>query len=133
MLEALTYVAIIVLLPLLPAFLLYKFLPAGQTDVSGPFHGLDIKLSGAFAGYFLVVLLSTSFTVFLIKRQPTPTPPAPPPVYEYSVYTVNGKVDLHSRDPKTGDLNYKQFSLSLEPPERTIKPDGSFSFEIPVQ
>ncbi|HUC82924.1 MAG TPA: hypothetical protein VMR70_18595 [Flavisolibacter sp.] len=50
--------AVILLLPLIPAFLIYKFLPASDTDVSGPYQGLSLKLKGAFAGYFLLVVVA---------------------------------------------------------------------------
>jgi hypothetical protein len=133
MLSDLTYVAAVVLVPLIPAFLLYKFLPPGRTEVGGPFKGLDIKLSGAFAGYFLVVLIVTSLLVFLIKTKPVPPCPVcpTPPATQYEVYTVTGKVDLES-DPNS-QIDYKQLTFSLEPAERTVKPDGSFSLEIPVK
>jgi len=51
------YMLLILLLPLLPAFVLFRFLPS-SSDVQGPFKGLTVKLGGAFAGYFLTVLLS---------------------------------------------------------------------------
>jgi len=47
---------IIILIPILPSYLLFSILPS-RADVSGPFQGLEIKLGGAFAGYFLLVLL----------------------------------------------------------------------------
>jgi hypothetical protein len=130
----LTYIVAVVLVPLIPAFLLYKYLPPGRTDVGGPFKGLDIKLSGAFAGYFLVVLIVTSLLVFLIKTKPSPTcPPCPqPPAHQYEVYTVTGKVNLSS-DTGSPKLDYKLINLSLVPSERTVRPDGTFSFEIPVR
>lgn len=52
--------ATILLLPLIPAYIIYKFLPAGKvadTDISGPYTGLSLKLKGAFAGYFLLVIV----------------------------------------------------------------------------
>lgn len=49
------YLLIILLLPMIPAFLLYKIIPS-RTDISGPFQGLQIKLGGAFGGYFLLLL-----------------------------------------------------------------------------
>ncbi|MDB5207839.1 MAG: hypothetical protein JWR72_2914 [Flavisolibacter sp.] len=49
--------AAILFLPVIPAYILYKFLPASDTDVSGPYQGLSIKLKGAFAGYFLLVIV----------------------------------------------------------------------------
>ncbi len=48
--------AFIVIAPLIPAIILYKFLPS-RTQVTGPFKGLKIDLSGAFAAYFLVALV----------------------------------------------------------------------------
>ena len=60
--------AAMLLLPLLPAFLLYKFLPS-KTSVSGPFKGLNIKLTGAFGGYFLLVLTSIGVFFPLLKNE----------------------------------------------------------------
>jgi len=51
------YMLLVLLLPLLPAFVLFRFLPS-SANVEGPFKGLTIKLGGAFAGYFVTVLLS---------------------------------------------------------------------------
>ena len=53
------------LIPLVPAYILYKTLPA-ETSVSGPFQGLKINLSGAFGGYFLLVLIAFAFSLKLI-------------------------------------------------------------------
>lgn len=49
--------AAILIIPLIPAFIIYKFLPPSETDVSGPYQGLSLKLKGAFAGYFLLVIV----------------------------------------------------------------------------
>jgi hypothetical protein len=51
------YLLIIIIAPVIPAFLLFKFLPKSSANASGPFKGLQIKLGGAFAGYFPVFLL----------------------------------------------------------------------------
>ncbi len=62
--------AAILLLPVIPAYILYKFLPASDTDVSGPYKGLSIKLKGAFAGYFLLVLVGMALQyVMMGSRQ----------------------------------------------------------------
>jgi hypothetical protein len=50
--------AAILLLPLIPAYIIYKFLPESETNVEGPYKKLNLKLKGAFAGYFLLVLMS---------------------------------------------------------------------------
>lgn len=60
--------AAVLLLPLIPAFLLYKFLPS-RTSVSGPFKGLNLKLTGAFGGYFLLVITSIGIFFPLLKNE----------------------------------------------------------------
>jgi hypothetical protein len=52
----LVYLAAVILLPLIPAFLLYKMLPS-ETWVDGPLKGLKIHLTGAFAAYFVLLLI----------------------------------------------------------------------------
>ncbi len=56
---------VIVLVPIIPAYLLFKFLPS-KAVANGPLQGLRIDLGGGFAGYFLVFLtlipLRGSFT-----------------------------------------------------------------------
>src|ERR1700712_2293364 len=59
--------AAVLLLPLVPAFLLYKFLPS-RTSVAGPFKGLNLKLTGAFGGYFLLVLTAIGVFFPLLKN-----------------------------------------------------------------
>ncbi len=49
-------IAVIVLSPMIPALILYAVLPSRAT-VSGPFKGLNIRLQGAFGGYFVLVLV----------------------------------------------------------------------------
>lgn len=51
----------IVLLPLIPAYLLFKALPSSGT-VEGPLAGLKVKLGGAFGGYVaLTVFIAVTF------------------------------------------------------------------------
>ena len=63
--------AAILIVPLIPAYIIYKFLPASDTDVSGPYSGLSLKLKGAFAGYFLLVVvgLALQYAVMNNKQQ----------------------------------------------------------------
>ena len=60
--------AAVLLLPLIPAFLFYKFLPS-RTSVGGPFKGLNIKLTGAFGGYFLLVITAIGVFFPLLKNE----------------------------------------------------------------
>jgi hypothetical protein len=48
---------LILLIPIIPAFLLFRFLPS-STIIQGPFKGLDVNVGGAFGGYIVAVFLS---------------------------------------------------------------------------
>ena len=72
------YVALaaILLLPMIPAFILYKFLPSkepdevgGETGSIGPLKGLSWKLKGAFAGYFLLVMVGLALQYFVMNSK----------------------------------------------------------------
>ncbi len=65
--------AAILILPIIPAYILYKFLPESDTDVSGPYKGLSIKLKGAFAGYFLLVLVGIGLQYVTMSNKDTRT------------------------------------------------------------
>src|ERR1019366_3320457 len=49
-----------ILTPVVPAYAMFKWLPS-DASATGPFGGLKWKLGGAFAGYFLIVLISMNF------------------------------------------------------------------------
>jgi hypothetical protein len=49
-----------ILLPLIPAVLTYKIAPGEKIAASGPLSGLTIRVTGAFAAYLIVFLLSFS-------------------------------------------------------------------------
>jgi hypothetical protein len=103
---------VVVLLPLVPAYLLYRLLP-GETNVEGPWHGLKIKLTGAFGGYFLLVvtLLFTSATL--------PT---------YDVWTVHGR--LHLADQPVGIVDDGMVRFTVKPPGLNVQPDGRFRLTL---
>jgi len=60
-------IAGVLIIPLIPAFVIYKFLPS-KTVVKGPFKGLHVNLTGAFSGYFLLVIISLGFTYSSINN-----------------------------------------------------------------
>lgn len=60
--------SVILLIPLVPALILYKFLPS-RTTIDGPFKGMNLKLSGAFGGYFLLVLIAAGIFFPLLKSE----------------------------------------------------------------
>jgi hypothetical protein len=100
-----------ILLPLVPAYVLYRNLP-GKAIVSGPLKGFNIKLSGAFGGYFALVVLVLS-TLHLWN-----------PVTQEE-WTVTGKVQYEQGDTATlqkGTVIYLQ-----PPPVADENPDGTFA------
>src|SRR5271168_3825451 len=101
------YIAIELLVPIVPAFLFNWLLP-GSTIVSGPLKGLKINLTGAFAGYFLLF--------FLIYLAPRPK--------GGEVWTVIGKI---SADPDVA-AQY-QLDCRVAPPLTNIAGDNK-SFEL---
>jgi hypothetical protein len=105
-------VLVAVLVPIVPAFILYKFLP-GEATVQGTyFNGLKLNLAGAFAGYFLVMV-----SVFWwFDQHPVQT----------ELWTVEGKVKI----PPGATKN--DVDISIFPQVLDISSQGQFSIRIPV-
>lgn len=110
--DQLIVLAAIVLLPIIPAYLLFKLLPS-KADVTGPFQGYKVALGGAFAGY---IVLTVFIATYYAKNLHGPA---------YRIWTVHGRVRFPSgeRAAVRGDLG---------PP--LVQPDlaNGFSFQIPV-
>ncbi|HEX7903459.1 MAG TPA: hypothetical protein VF487_06245 [Chitinophagaceae bacterium] len=53
----LIYILAWFILPLTPAFILFKFLPS-VGNVEGPLKGMQLKFGGAFAGYLILFFIS---------------------------------------------------------------------------
>ena len=68
MVQHIVYLCAILLIPIVPAYILYKLLP-NETKVSGPFKGLNIQLTGSFGGFFLLVLLSSGLVAYFQKTE----------------------------------------------------------------
>lgn len=87
-----------VLIPLVPAILLFKLLPDNKVNLSGPLSGplgaLKINASGAIAAYF-AVLVSLAFFIVSINRDM-----APKERPEQQYWKLVGKIELRDANDK---------------------------------
>lgn len=118
------YIAVAVILPLVPALLLYWALPSkeGDAEVSGPLQGFTIKLKGAIAAYFAIFL----FTAWIYPR----------PIYEpVKLYTLTGQLGVSDSTAAASihDWNDQEPRIrwTVEPEFADIRPDGTFMLKIP--
>lgn len=117
--ETLLFIAMMattVLLPLIPAFLLFKFLPT-TGEVSGPLQGLTVKFGGAFAAYLIIFLP-------LYMRLPEPST-------HYHTWTIVGKLDT-TQLPSDAPANLNDVFIRAVPPRLSVLNDGTFSWEVAV-
>jgi hypothetical protein len=113
------YLLLIILMPLLPAFVLFRYLPeSSKTEVDGPFHGFSLKLGGAFAGYFVAALLSWQVAASLLR-----------PIW-FDNWTLNGQVvlnDLNGHASPAGTL------VMVKGPASDVDLSGALSIkQIPI-
>ena len=116
----LVMLSFIVLLPVVPAYLLFRLLPS-TGNVEGKLQGLEIKLGGAFAGYVALVFL-------VLQTESTWDPPAPPPTA--SVWHVSGQV-VDAYGNAIDGLDLKDFALN--PSTFSTLPGGRFSMVIATE
>ena len=114
--EAIYCVAAAIFIPLLPAVILYWLLPS-KTNLSGNsklvsfFNNLGFQLTGAFAGYFLLVLVAFYYINAWANSA------------TFKIYTVEGRLGLSS-------AKLKEYELYSSPVNYDLNPDGSFSFSF---
>jgi len=111
------FMLLILLLPLLPAFILFRFLP-GSADVEGPFKGLTIKLGGAFAGYIVAVLLSWQVAKSLLA-----------PTWSDN-WTVVAQVKLDGSP--TGGPNVSDSLVLVHPPTPDLDSEGRLQMMVAI-
>ena len=99
-----------VLLPLVPAVLIYLIFPKSQTSIGGPFAGLTLKAGGAFAAYFIVLLA----TLPLLNRQNDNLETLLRPSWE-----ITGTIQVE--DENGNEINYDD--QSGKPLRITMMPD----------
>ncbi|MFI5102019.1 MAG: hypothetical protein ACHP9V_01470 [Terriglobales bacterium] len=111
------YMLLILLLPLIPSFLLFRFLP-GSADVEGPFKGFTIKLGGAFAGYIVTVLLSWQVAESLLA-----------PTWSDN-WNVVGQITFDSAPGNHPSPT--QALVLVKPPTADIDSSGSLQMMVPI-
>jgi hypothetical protein len=115
---------LIVLLPMIPAYFLFRNLPS-TGDVKGTiFKGMEIKLGGAFGGYFVVMFFIFHY---MDKWSPPPPPPLPPTA---EVWHLSGQLadsSGHSLDP----IDIKDFSFAPRTFDATA--GGNFNLTFVTQ
>ncbi len=125
--EPLVVLAALLLLPIIPAYLLFKMLPSSAT-VDGPMAGLTVKLGGAFGGY---VALTVFMAVFFAKNIQAPKA-------TYREWEISGPVRLDG-DAGTATIKAKAVPPIMQVESttffmRTWMPDDrrpSLVFEAP--
>lgn len=120
MLNDLVYISAATLLPLIPAFVIYRTLGkdaptkarvSGTPGLFGFLTGLKVNLQGAGAAYFLLVFLIFGY----IYTRP-----------EILVYHVRGQIELSSAER----LNENAVQLAVKPERFTVLPNGVFDADV---
>jgi len=93
-----TFLLIIILVPVIPSYLLFKFLPSSAM-VTGPFKGFKINLSGGFGGYFVIFFILVTIRAAFMSTS-------------YERWTVNGQI-LFPDSPQTIYIDPRYVTLSV--------------------
>jgi|KBSMisStandDraft_5_1062788.scaffolds.fasta_scaffold629226_2 hypothetical protein len=119
--NTLVILAFVVLLPLVPAFLLFKLLPS-RAVVKGPLAGLNVNLGGAFGGYVALTVFVTTMASNANMLKP-PKPPDP-------VWHVRGSITLEQDDSSSD----QSVTFKLLPPAKDYSAaiDKTFDVDIPM-
>lgn len=112
-----------VLLPLVPAVLIYLIFPKSQTSLKGPFAGLTIRSSGAFAGYFLVLLA----TYPLLNRLNNNLEATLKPTWE-----IAGTIQLEDENGNRMNFDNRNSPLRIELDPELVSPEGRSGFRLRV-
>ena len=120
------------ILPIIPAYILYRFLPNNQVAVSGPFKGFKVDMAGSFAGYFVLFIGS----YFIVKKMIFEEPVVKTIIVykdkpsDYEVWNMVGTVF----DEKNEPLDEKDCrpNITLLPSNISFT-QGSFSIKVPVE
>jgi len=117
------------LVPLIPAVLIFWLFPKTSADVSGPFAGLKLKLGGAFGAYFILCLMGYNSWV----------PQAYVAVGDLKrlAWTVKGTFQMVDNNQKAlhpGDEFFRKICIRTQPLSTDFQDSeeaGKFEFSVP--
>jgi hypothetical protein len=116
------------LVPLIPAVLIYKLFPKTEVVAKGPFAGLTLNMSGAFAAYFILCLLSYSWVDHAYVALSD---------LKHLAWTVRGTFKMVDKDGKVihpGDEFFSKICVRTQPVTtdfRDTEESGTFEFTVP--
>jgi hypothetical protein len=126
--------AVWMMLPLVPAVLIYRLVPPERTEVTGPIAGMAVKATGAFAAYLIIFLV----VMPLVYR-----------AYEFAgsllrpAWTIKGSLLLVDKEGKpwhpgetfTQSIHVRTMPVTTDFQDVTMTTDqnakGSFVFTVP--
>lgn len=96
------------LVPLIPAVIVFKLFPDTRVAASGPLSGLKVRTSGAFAAYLIVLVLATAMSKHTEDSIATMTSPS---------WLIEGKVIVKTPDGKVVDDEsaYSGLQITMDP------------------
>jgi hypothetical protein len=108
--------AVWVLLPLVPAILIYRLFPNTAVGVSGPLANLSVRASGAFAAYLIVFV----FTYPLVRSHDEKIA-----ALQHTYWRIKGQIELLDKDgkPREGDYLLRKMVLQTNPPPNRVESD----------
>ena len=89
--------AVWVLLPLVPAILMFRLVPGNAITLTGPLANLTLNASGAIAAYFAVLVAIAFFVVDIKQKAVGPVP--------RQYWTVIGKIELQELNGSRRDFS----------------------------
>ncbi len=111
--EELLLVLVIVILPLIPAILIFKLFPATTGGIGGELRGIRFKFAGAFAGYAFVLL----FLGFIFKAEIDRL------AGKYEVWTINGTLQL---EQLSDQRVFEGVKMAILPARYMVNLNGQF-------
>ena len=96
------------LVPLIPAVIVFKLFPDTRVAASGPLSGLKVRTSGAFAAYLIVLVLATAMSKHTEDSIATMSSPS---------WLIEGKVVVKTPDGKVveDESAYTGLQITMDP------------------